>query len=364
MDDTRWWIALNCTMGLAASRAHALVEKFGSPRAVLGAGTERLASIRGVSKELASRMSDWRSVVDPDRELERAREAGARVICLDDEAYPGQLREIHDPPVVLYVKGTLEKADDRAIAIVGTRRPSHYGVSTTEQLAYDLASRGITIVSGLARGIDSAAHRGALAGGGRTIAVLGCGVDVVYPRENRALMDKVPGSGAVVSEFPMGTQPDRPHFPRRNRIISGLSLGTVVVEAAERSGSLITAGLALQEGREVFAVPGKVDATTSRGTNRLIKQGARLVENAADVLEELGAVLGPVPPAAKAQEARAPALEASEKAVYELLSSDPIHIDDIIRKTGMHAGEAASVLLLLEVKRLAVQLPGKLFARK
>ncbi len=370
MDTLRYWAALNMVQGLESLKVKALIDAFGSARAVLQAPASELRGAARLSPAVARRITDWESAIDPDGELERAYAAGLSILCIEDEQYPRYLREVHDPPIVLYVRGTLAPQDDRAVAIVGTRRPSYYGTSTTERLAGDLARRGLTVVSGLARGIDSAAHRGALAAGGRTIAVLGCGADVVYPPENGHLMKEVAASGAVITEFPMGFKPERRNFPRRNRIISGMSFGTVVVEAAARSGSLITARLALEEGREVFAVPGKVDSPVSSGTNSLIKQGARLIETADDVLEELRPMLGELP--AAPQSAARPAdtserpagLSDGETELLGLLSSDPVHIDALIRRSGKPAGEISATLMMLEVKRLARQLPGKLFVRR
>jgi len=285
---------------------------------------------------------------------------GVRVITFLAEEYPKLLLEIPDPPPYLYVKGEL-RGSETAVAIVGSRRASTYGMHTTTRLASDLAGHGITVVSGMARGVDTAAHRGALSSGGRTIGVLGCGIDVIYPPENRRLFEEMASSGAIVSEFPLGTLPLAENFPRRNRIISGMSRGVLVVEAMEKSGSLITAQYALEQGREVFAIPGNINSGASRGTNRLIKDGAKLVEGVEDILEELPHRIGT---AAAAGAAPAPdfALTPKEAAVYTLLAEAPRHIDDVIVKSGLTVGDVSAILLALELKGAVMQLPGKIFA--
>jgi len=285
--------------------------------------------------------------------------SGARVITFLAEDYPKVLLEISDPPPYLYVKGEL-RGSETAVAIVGSRRASTYGMLTTTRLATALAEQGITVVSGMARGVDTAAHRGALSGGGRSIGVLGCGVDVLYPPENRALFEEMAEKGALVSEFPLGTLPLAENFPRRNRIISGISRGVLVVEAMEKSGSLITAQYALEQGREVFAIPGNINSGASKGTNRLIKQGAKLVECVDDILEELPNHR----PGRSGGTAVRPdfGLTPQEAAVYTLLAESPRHIDEIIVKSGLTVGDVSAILLRLELKGAIIQLPGKIFA--
>jgi DNA processing protein len=297
------------------------------------------------------------------QELDLAKRQGIRLVTLEDPGYPELLRTIPDPPLALYVSGSLRESDRVAVAIVGSRRASPYGTQCAERLAYELSLRGVTVVSGLARGIDSAAHRGALRASGRTLAVLGSGVQRIYPPEHEGLAHQVAGAGAVLSEYPMETEPLPHHFPRRNRIISGLSLGVVVVEAAARSGALITADCALEQGREVFAVPGPMTAVTSQGTHQLLKQGARLVTSVDDILEELR--LEPQAAAAPCQPCAVPSdLAASERQVLACVGQDqPSFIDSIAAQSGLAAAEVSSVLLQLELKRLVQQLPGKQFVR-
>jgi len=277
------------------------------------------------------------------------------------------LKNIYDPPVALYVKGEILPEDDIAIAIVGSRKASFYGMQTAERLGYELASRGVTIVSGMARGIDSSAHRGALKANKRTIAVLGSGLANIYPEEHIILAEEISSKGAVISEFAMETIPDRGNFPKRNRIISGLSKGVVVVEAAQKSGALITADCALEQGKEVFAVPGKVDSLTSKGTNGLIKQGAKLAETVEDVLEELNLKNHPHPGSGLRPDPGwgwyGTKLDKTESIVYNLLSSDPQHIDEVSDVTGLGISEISKTLLNLELRKLVKQLPGKNYVK-
>jgi DNA processing protein len=289
---------------------------------------------------------------------------GGTILTLGDDAYPKRLKDIYDPPALLYVKGELRREDELAVAIVGSRKTSPYGRWFTEKISQDLAGHGVTIVSGLARGIDSVAHMGALEGGGRTIAVLGCGIDVIYPSENRDLFHQIVGHGAVLSEFPMGSRPEGGHFPRRNRVISGLSIGVVIVQASAKSGSLITAKYALEQGREVFAVPGNVGAEGSRGTNQLIKEGAKLVESSADILEEVLPQWRREGETAQKAEAPGHGLVGGEKILFELLGETPLHIDAVIRESKLDPGNVSSLLLNLELKGLISQWPGKCFSKK
>jgi DNA processing protein len=297
-------------------------------------------------------------------ELRRAERALVRIVTLEDVGYPGQLRTIADPPPVLYVRGTLEGLEP-AVAIVGSRRASAYGLQCAERLAADLAVRGVTVISGLAIGIDGAAHRGALRAGGRTLAVLGSGLSHLYPPEHEDLAKQIVERGAVVSEYPMETQPWPPNFPRRNRIISGLSLGVVVVEAAQRSGALITAGCALEQGREVFAVPGPMSAVTSQGTHQMLKEGARLVTSVDDILEELRLVPLPISSDAAEGSATDVRLPELEQAVFACVDGgESSDIDAIASRSGLAMPAVSSALLHLELKRLVRQLPGKRFIRK
>ncbi|MBI3028944.1 MAG: DNA-protecting protein DprA [Candidatus Rokubacteria bacterium] len=289
--------------------------------------------------------------------------AGARLLLSEDDEYPASLNAVPAPPPFLLARGELRKEDALALAIVGSRRATAYGLGVAARLAADLAARGVAIVSGLARGIDTAAHRGALAAGGRTIAVLGCGVDVTYPPEHRKLVAQVLEHGALISQFPMGTPALPRHFPLRNRTIAGLALGTIVVEAAERSGALITAGRAGELGREVFAVPGPVTSETSRGANRLIQDGAKLVQGWEDVLAELPPVWQACLTECVGAEAPGPAPEGDETRVLPLLGEEPIHIDRVSERSGIPSGRTAAALLSLELKGWVHQLPGQRYIR-
>jgi len=373
----RDWIALNMTPGVGPRAAARLLERFGSAEGVFGA-------LRSELERLRLRPEAVESIALRDRheaaaqELVRVREMeGAEVLVLDDGAYPALLREIPDPPVTLYVRGRwAECLEAPCVALVGSRRSSTYGQNVALMLARDLASRGVTIISGLARGIDAAAHRGALEASGRTVAVLGTGLDEVYPRDHRRLAAEILGrGGALVTQFPLGTPPVAENFPYRNRIISGLSLGVIVVEAAENSGSLITARLALEQGREVYAVPGNITSRNSFGTNYLIKgAGAKLVQAWQDVVAEFppeiaARILPPEPKkGSRRRDVGAPLpadLSDGERAVIKLLSTDePAHIDALAESSGLAVQELSGVLLGLEMRDLIRQLPGKCFVRK
>ena len=353
-----YWFALKSVPQVGNVTFRRLLEQFGTPARALDASAEELARIKGVSVAAAAAIGnhDYRPAAE--RECELLARSGARIVTLLDADYPRSLLEIPDPPPYLYVKGSLTGLEP-AVAVVGSRRASSYGLLATRRLAGDLASHGITVVSGMARGVDTAAHRGALSGGGRSVGVLGCGVDVVYPPENHELFAAMEEKGGLVSEFPLGTLPLAENFPRRNRIISGICRGVLVVEAAERSGSLITAQYALDQGREVFAIPGNITCSSSRGTNRLIKQGAKLVETVEDILEEL-----PQRGENRTSQAAVPAFELThqEAAIYTILAAAPHHIDDIIVKSALTVGDVSAILLRLELKGAVQQLPGKLFA--
>ncbi|MCX5854240.1 MAG: DNA-processing protein DprA, partial [Deltaproteobacteria bacterium] len=284
--DLKYWIALKSIEGVGNVGFKNLVDALGSPRDVFNASTQTLKVIPGIGHKTAAHIKDFNNWQFADKECKLAEQMKVIIVSYRDPLYPKNLLNIYDFPVLLYVKGVL-KEDDINIAVVGSRMASTYGKFSTERICRELALKGITIVSGLARGIDSAAHRGAVAGKGRTIAVLGCGLDIVYPPENEKLFMEIVEKGAVITEFPFGVPPNAPNFPSRNRIISGMSLGVVVVEAGEKSGSLITARMALEQGREVFAVPGSIDSAGSRGTHLLIKQGAKLIESVDDILDEI-----------------------------------------------------------------------------
>jgi DNA processing protein len=354
-----YWFALKSVPLIGNVTFLRLLSHFGTPERALAATARELSAVKGLSHAAAASLLSHDYHPFATAECERiVRTPDAVVVDILSERYPKLLMEIPDPPPYLYLVGEL-KGSEAAVAIVGSRRASQYGLCTATRLARDLAACGVTVVSGMARGIDTAAHWGAVKQGGRSIAVLGCGIDVVYPPENGALFEAVARSGALISEFPMGTAPLAENFPRRNRIISALSRGVVVVEAGEGSGSLITARFALEQGREVFAVPGNVTCSGSRGGNGLIKEGAKLVERVEDILEELS--LAP-PAGAGIPHPPSFSLTPQEAELYALISRGPLQIDDIIVQSALTAGEVSATLLRLELKGAIMQLPGKHFA--
>ena len=335
------------------------------PELVFQASAEELAQVEGMSARQVAAIQNFKTPDRVKRELAQVNQKKINITTLADPLYPPLLREIPDPPPYLYVYGNLD-GSPKNIAVVGSRNATDYGISTTQRLCADLSTFGITIISGMALGIDTAAHQGALAGRGKTIAVLGSGLDKIYPSENLNLFNRISERGAVISEFALNTAPEAHNFPIRNRIISGMSLGTVVVEATKKSGSLITARLAAEQNREVFAVPGSIQSFKSTGTHTLIKQGAKLVENAQDVLEELTAFVD-APKLIKDQDSNRTTqnlslLTPEELAVHKVLSPYPEHIDTIVRKTTFEPGKLLSILLQLELNGMVKQLPGKRFA--
>lgn len=350
------WIALRVIPLVGTITFHRLLRHFGTPRGVLQASADELRQVPGLHAAAIGSILSFDPRPIAERECLAIERSGARIVTCQMEEYPPLLREIHDPPPFLYVKGSIDGLGT-ALAIVGSRRASTYGMTTTRKLAAALAGQGLAVVSGLARGIDTAAHEGVLQGGGRTVAILGCGVDVVYPPENRSLYNELVEQGGLVSEFALGTRPAPEHFPRRNRIISGICRGVLVVEATEKSGSLITAQYALEQGRDVFAVPGNITSAGSRGTNLLIKQGARLVESVEDIVEEL-APGRPRPLSAVA----GPELTPEEALLYTLLADGPLHIDEIHGRSGLTVSALSAMLLRLELQGVVMQLPGKTFA--
>jgi DNA processing protein len=352
-----FWLALKNTPHVGNITFRRLVDQFGSPECVLRASESELSRVKGVSAAAVASVLTQDQLPSAEKECESLLRSGARIVTYLSPEYPKLLLHIPDAPPFLYVKGQIQ-AQETAIAIVGSRQASQYGISTTGKLARELALRGITIVSGMARGIDAVAHRCALSAGGRSIGVLGCGIDVVYPRENRGLYAEMIEKGGLVSEFPMGTLPLAENFPRRNRIISGLSTGVLIIEAAEGSGSLITAQCALEQGRDVFAVPGNIQSHNSRGAHRLIKQGAKLVESIEDILDELPHRTG----TAETAGITGFVFSQQEAAVYSMLSSAPLHIDTIVEKSALTVSEVSAILLRLEVQGVISQLPGKLFS--
>ena len=364
------WLALSLVPGMGPVTCNKLVAHFGSPEKVLAASSSNLTAVASLRKEsLAALSGEGRQHLEElaNKEIERAAEKNIAIIPCDDPLYPALLKNIHDPPVVLYVLGAPELLTCRGMGIVGSRAATHYGKDIAQQMAGSLSRQGFTIISGLALGIDAAAHNGALAAEGKTIAVLGCGLDIVYPPSNHNLYKRIASAGAVVSEYPLGTKPDSFRFPARNRIISGLSLGIVVVEAANRSGSLITASHALEQGREVFAVPGRIDSVKSAGTHTLLQQGAKLVHSINDIVEEF-------PANVFQQSVEEAGMEEDEQVFFENLSQEeaelfefigvyPRTFDEIIKDSGFTAQRINEVLLLLELKGMVQTLPGKSYQR-
>lgn len=358
------WLALALS-GLAPRWVLGLLEVFGSAQAIMGAGNAQLTAVEGITARHVSKLRAAQADASGGDLLVRLREQGVDLVAIDDDRYPALLREIDDPPPVLFVQGELTRRDELAVALVGTRRRSPYGEMVTGQLTRELVRRGFTIISGLAVGIDADAHQAAVEAGGRTIGVLGCGMDVDYPRQTLELRRRMTQTGAVITEAPPGTPPTSDRFPRRNRIISGMSLGTVVVEAPVKSGALITARLAGEQGREVFAVPGNITSPVSRGCHELLRQGAALVETAEDVVAGLGIMLEAVPEREPAPERRRKLddLPGDQRAVLEALSHQPRNIDDVIAECGLATAQVSAALMLLEVKGLARRFPGNQFVR-
>ncbi len=371
MNNQEALILLNMVAGLSSIKAKKLLDDFPEPKKIFSASLEALRKLDYLGEKAINKIVNAKENNDLEKELSLIKKNKIKVHTCLDRDYPSNLKEIFDPPFVLYLKGEIRPTDITSIAIVGSRKASVYGLRTAEKLAYELASSGITIVSGLARGIDAMAHKGALKAKGRTIVVLGSGLNNIYPPENKTLAQEIIDSGgAVISEFPMDTPPNNYNFPRRNRIISGLSLGTVVVEAAPKSGALITAGLALEQGREVFAVPGNVNSLNSSGTNSLIKQGAKLVEKSEDIIEELKPIVRNYKQGLRldkkgfrVQEKEPENLNQEEKQIFQLLNHQPRHIDEIISLSELNFNRVNSLLMNLEIKKAVKQLPGKLFIK-
>ncbi|MFO7900387.1 MAG: DNA-processing protein DprA [Planctomycetota bacterium] len=358
-------VTLNLTESVTYDAYRALADRFGSVRRALAAPRRELAAVPGLGPKTAAALRELSNGDAAVEEIEQAHDIGLDVITCEDERYPHNLRFIDDRPIVLYVRGRLTAADAQAISVVGSRRCTPYGSGQADRFAGELAAMGFTIVSGLARGIDAAAHKGALAAGGRTLAVLGSGFVHLYPKRHGKLADRIAERGAVISEFPLDTAPNRWNFPRRNRVVSGLSLGTVVVEAGERSGALITAGVAARQGKEVFALPGRATDRQSWGALRLIRDGATPVIHPADVVRAFPQVAGALEAERPEQVAGAavPELTEAEKAIWSLLGDEPRHVDEIIAESGMTPSQVLSTLLVLEVKHVVRQHPGKLFSR-
>jgi DNA processing protein len=358
-------VALNLLPKIGPIRVRRLLQAFGSPAAILGAAKDRLMRVDGIGEETAKILHSWQDHADPAAELREVAERGISLVTQEDEDYPAPLRDAYDPPLLLYVWGKLEPRDRHAIGVVCSRRATHYGTQATKKLSYQLAQSGFTIISGLARGIDTAAHEAAVAANGRTIAVIGSGLGKLYPPENLSLAEKIAaGNGAVVSEFPLHTAPDKQTFPMRNRIVAAWSRALLVVECPAWSGSLITANLAAEYGKPIFAVPGPIDKPTSAGCNQLIREGATLVMEAGHILDDLGEL-----PFARAASPAAPAAEfpelpEEEAAVFAAVTSDESLVDLIIERSGLPAHVVTANLMKLEMRRLIRAFPGFRYARR
>jgi DNA processing protein len=370
LDASLSWLALTMTPGIASRLSARLLEEFGSPEEVFRAPLPRLERCN-LPAAVAQAVYKKHAFKRAEKEIASIRGIeNLRLVNRTDPEYPPMLREIYDPPTLLYVRGNAEVLTMPCVSIVGTRKPTLYGTQMAERLGRELAARGVTVVSGMARGIDAIAHQGAMAANGRAIGVLGTGVNVCYPKENKKLYEKVLERGAIISEFPLGTHPSPENFPIRNRIVAGMPHGVVVVEGAQYSGSLITARLAMEFGREVFGVPGNVTQPVSFAPNQLIRQGAKLITNGEDVIEDLptpiraALVRAEAPESAQRNLLAAASLNSSEKKIYELLSIDqPVHIDDIVERSALNSSEVLATLFDLEMKGIVRQLPGKQFAK-
>lgn len=369
-EDVLACLSLYFTPRLGRVTYRRLMQAFGSPQAVFRASDGELMRIRGVSAGLVEAIRKTENRKRAEEEMRKALQQGIDLVCYHEEAYPSILKQTYNPPPVLYVRGSILPTDSRAVAVVGTRNPTRYGLNMTRKICSGLVAQGVTVVSGLARGIDGMAHRVVVELGGRTLAVLGSGMDVMYPPEHKDLFTAVTQHGAVLTEFPLGTRPDGGNFPMRNRIISGLCLGAVVVEAGARSGALITAYTALEQNREVFAVPGPVTSGRSQGPHRLIKQGAKLVEDAEDILDEIRALSEGAAGTRTllreeaVREVPVESLSGTERRIVDFLETEPVHVDAIVRGTGLSPGDTATALLDLELKDLVECLPGNNYVRK
>ncbi len=375
--DIEKWLKLIRAKNVGATTFARLLDYFGSIDKALGASVSELTHVEGIGTKTAEQIAATRENFDVKAELKLADKIDVWIINFNDPRYPPVLKRIYDPPPVLFIKGTLEKADNLCVAIVGSRRCSLYGSEQASRFAHMLSSAGVTICSGMARGIDTAAHHGALKAKGRTIAVQGCGLANIFPPENKKLFKQITKSGACISELPLRYEPISENFPPRNRIIAGLALGTIIIEAAGRSGALITADMAMENGREVMAIPGKIDSPLSRGPNTLIKQGARLIENIDDVMEALNHIGHQIKnhvnvAATQAAEViNAPLFDVSmlnlsdaEREIYDCLSSEPVHLEQLIAEADLAPGPINAALISLRLKGLIKQLPGNLFLKK
>ncbi len=358
-------LKLNNVKGVGFITYQSLMEYFGRVSAIERASAEQLRKVHGVGPKTAEAIKTGMAAFDAERELDEAEQMGVTVLGIHSSGYPANLKSTYDPPLILYVKGRLTERDNIGFAVVGSRRATTYGKIQAERISRQLSSMGMTVVSGLARGIDTAAHKGALAGGGRTIAVLGCGLPEIYPRDNTELAAQIEEKGALISEFALHTPPDRKTFPRRNRIISGLSMGILVVESARHGGAMITAMQAMEQGRDVFAVPGQVSCSLSQGPHRLIRDGATLVESVDDILAEYSQLSEHLDHSAEEEgfTIRRDTLDFRELAILDIVSDTPVNIDDIIQKADLPPFEVSAALTKMEIKHLIKRLPGRYFQK-
>jgi len=361
LSEIRDWIGLSLVPEVGTKRFISLLNHFGSPKEVFSSSLRELKQIPDIGEVLAQNIKNFKLWEEAEKQSSRVGKEGVRFITLRSPEYPANLKNIYDPPPFLFLKGKIKIDDQKALAIVGTRTPSPYGKLIAEKITRELAEKGMTIISGFARGIDSISHHHALEAKGRTIGVLGSGLDVIYPPENTKLAQRIEKDGAMISEFLLGTQPEGTNFPKRNRLISGLSLGVIIIEAGIKSGALITAKLALEQGREVFAIPGNISSKGSEGTNWLIKKGAVLVTRSEDIFEELKGLLTGEEKEIKKEKIFT--LSEQEQKIYQLLSAEPAHIDRIAKESELSTPRALSLLLNLELQGLVRQLSGKNFIR-
>lgn len=358
-------LKLNNVKGVGFITYQSLIEYFGRVSAIEKASVEQLRNVHGVGPKTAEAIKTGMASFDAERELDEAEKTGITVLGIHSSEYPANLKSTYDPPLILYVKGSLTKRDNIGFAVVGSRRATTYGKMQAERISRQLSSMGMTVVSGLARGIDTAAHKGALAGDGRTIAVLGCGLPEIYPRDNTDLAAEIEQRGALISEFALHTPPDRKTFPRRNRIISGLSMGVLVVESARHGGAMITAMQAMEQGRDVFAVPGQVSCSLSQGPHRLIRDGATLVESVDDILAEYSQLSEHLDHSEETQGfvLSQESLDYRELKILEIVSDTPVNIDDIIHKADLPPFEVSAALTKMEIKHLLKRLPGRYYQK-
>ena len=359
LTDREAYIALNMMDRVGPVRVRAMVEALGSVGAIFEASADALQQVDGVGPALARAVMEQRDRLDPVQEESLAAAKGVKLVTPVDSDYPAALRKIHDPPLALYVRGRLCAGDAQSIAVVGTRHPTHYGMECAQKLSYGAAKAGLCVISGLALGVDTAAHEGTLQAQGRTIAVIGGGFDHMYPTENIRLAERISENGAVVSEFPFSRKPDRTTFPMRNRIVSGMSRGVLVVEAGLESGAMITANQAMEQGRSVFAVPGRIDSYASRGPNALIRDGAHVVTELRDLLEHFEMLFPAQCEAAVKQGYCAPGLDENERKIVDLLGGGDMGVDRLIRESGIDPAKMASLLVGLELKKVVKMLPGR-----